>query len=122
MRDRRYYVYMLTGSSRRVLYTGVTRSLANRLTEHRAGKSAFPAKYRAFRLVYYEQFEWVQNAIAREKQIKGWRRARKEELVRAMNSRWEDLAPRFGLSVWPEPQDPSLCSATVCFVKVCGGG
>ena len=110
MSDRRYYVYLLTSSSRRVLYTGVTRSLSNRLTEHRAGKSAFTAKYKAFRLVYYEQFEWIQNAINREKQIKGWRRDRKEELVRTINPRWEDLAPRFGLKVWPEPQDPSLRS------------
>ena len=55
MSDRRHCVYLLTSSSRRVLYAGVTRSLSNRLTEHRAGKSVFTAKYKAFRLVYYEQ-------------------------------------------------------------------
>ena len=96
MREHCYYVYLLTGSSRRVLYTGVARNLATRLTQHRAGESEFTAKYKVFRLVYYEQFDWIQNAIEREKQIKGWTRDRKEELVRTMNPRWEDLAPKFG--------------------------
>ena len=110
MKEHSYHVYMLTSSSRRVLYTGVAKSVAARLVQHRAGESEFTAKYKAFRLVYYEQFEWIQNAIDREKQIKGWKRQRKEELVRTMNPRWDDLAPQFGLDAWPQPQDPSLRS------------
>jgi putative endonuclease len=110
MHGKCYYVYMLTSSSRRVLYTGVARNLARRLVEHRAGESKFTAKYKVFRLVYYEQFEWIQNAIDREKQIKGWKRDCKEDLVCIMNPKWEDFAPQFGLDVWPQPQGPSLRS------------
>ena len=84
--------------------------MAARLAQHRAGESEFTAKYKAFRLVYYEQFERIQIAIDREKQIKGWKRRKKEELVRGMNPQWDDFAPRFGLNVWPQPQDPSLRS------------
>ncbi|HZC43217.1 MAG TPA: GIY-YIG nuclease family protein [Acidobacteriaceae bacterium] len=112
MKEHRYYVYLLTSSSRRVLYTGVARDLAKRLMQHRAGESEFTAKYKAFRLVYYEPFEWIQNAIDREKQIKGWKRQRKEELVREMNPRWEDFAPRFGLEVWPKSQAPEVVEAS----------
>ncbi|MHB8387975.1 MAG: GIY-YIG nuclease family protein [Acidobacteriaceae bacterium] len=86
MTEHCYYVYMLSSSTRRVLYTGVARSLATRLVQRRAGESEFTAKYKAFRLVYFEQFEWIQNAIDREKQIKGWKRQRKEELVRGDQS------------------------------------
>ena len=112
MKQHCYYVYLLTSSSRRLLYTGVARDLAKRLMQHRDGESGFTAKYKVFRLVYYESFEWIQHAIDREKQIKGWKRQRKEELVRNMNPRWEDFAPRFGLEVWPKPQGPEVAEAS----------
>ena len=102
--ERFFYVYLLTSSSRRVLYTGVTNSLIRRLHEHRAGECEFTAKYRAFRLVHLESFIDIRNAIDREKTIKGWRRARKDELVASKNPQWRDLAADFGLPAWPPPK------------------
>src|SRR4051794_2493408 len=91
--QHQYFVYMLQSSSRRVLYTGVTNALVTRVVEHRSGKNrkSFAAKYRAFRLVYYEEYSGIRSAIAREKEIKGWTRAKKDALVRSMNPQWQDL-------------------------------
>jgi putative endonuclease len=93
MRDHQYFVYMLNSSSRRVLYTGVTNALTTRVMEHRRGeyRNSFTAQYRSFRLVYYEEFADVRSAIAREKQIKGWTRAKKNALVTSANPQWRDL-------------------------------
>ncbi len=89
---RTYWVYILASRSR-VLYTGVTNDLARRVKEHRAGLTpSFSQRYRVTRLVYFEQFGYIRNAIAREKQIKGWVRARKLELIEARNPTWADLA------------------------------
>ena len=84
---------MLNSSSRRALYTGVTNALVTRVLEHRAASNpkSFTAQYRAFRLVYYEEFLDVRGAIARERQIKGWTRAKKNALVASMNPKWRDL-------------------------------
>ena len=101
--DYTYFVYMLNSSSRRALYTGITNALTTRVMEHRRGESrkSFTAQYRAFRLVYYEEFRDVRAAIAREKQIKGWTRAKKNALVASMNPQWRDLIAewesKFGL-------------------------
>ncbi|HEV2671759.1 MAG TPA: GIY-YIG nuclease family protein [Gemmatimonadales bacterium] len=89
---RTYWVYVLASRSR-VLYIGVTNDLARRLNEHKQGLiPGFTQKYRVNRLVYFEQFSDIRDAIAREKQIKGWVRARKVELIEARNRTWEDLA------------------------------
>lgn len=101
--DYKYFVYMLNSASRRVLYTGVTNALTARVIEHRRAQNpkSFTAHYRAFRLVYYEEFGDVRAAIAREKQIKGWTRAKKNALVVSMNPQWRDLITewerKFGL-------------------------
>src|SRR5437763_80946 len=101
--DYTYFVYMLNSSSRRALYTGITNALTTRVMEHRGAEhpKAFTAQYRAFRLVYYEEFGDVRAAIAREKQIKGWTRAKKNALVASMNPQWRDLIAewesKFGL-------------------------
>src|SRR5437868_899735 len=93
MRERHYYVYMLQSASRRALYTGITNSLLKRKDQHEAAAdSTFVGRYRAQRLVYFESFVDVRNAIRREKQIKGWTRARKEALVRSLNPQWRDLS------------------------------
>ncbi len=85
-RERLYYVYMTTSSSRRALYTGLTNSIYGRHDQHLdADHSTFVGRYRAFRLVYVEVFRDVRNAIAREKEVKGWTRAKKEALVRSTN-------------------------------------
>jgi len=109
-KEHLFYVYMTTSSSRRALYAGVTNNIYNRHDQHRAsGDSSFVGRYRAFRLVYVEVFRDVRNAIAREKQIKGWTRARKDALIRSANPQWRDLSADFGKQFQPEkkPQDPS---------------
>jgi putative endonuclease len=98
-RQRRYYVYMLSSKSR-VLYVGVTGALMVRVLRHKAGRgSAFTRKYRVNRLVWFQRFEHVGNAIARETEIKAWRREKKVALIRENNPTWEDLAADWGQRV-----------------------
>ncbi|WIM09374.1 GIY-YIG nuclease family protein [Enhydrobacter sp.] len=87
-----YYVYILTNASRQVMYVGVTNNLENRVAEHREGKGGdFTRRYRVGTLVYAEDYKYVEDAIAREKEIKGWRRSKKDALVEAVNPSWADL-------------------------------
>ena len=89
---RAYYVYILASHSRR-LYVGVTRDLVRRLAEHRAGtRPGFSQRYRVHRLVYCEDTRDVRVAIAREKELKGWGRRKKVELIESVNAGWLDLA------------------------------
>ena len=90
MSRRSLWVYLLASRSR-ALYVGVTNDLGRRLTEHRSG-SGHAARYRTFRLVYAEEHADPRVAIAREKQIKGWRRAKKVALVERENPTWRDLS------------------------------
>ena len=86
-------VYILTNSWRRVLYTGVTSDLTRRLDQHRSdGGSGFTTRYRVNKLVYFESFDRIEDAIAREKQIKGGSRADKIALIESVNPDWKDLA------------------------------
>ena len=87
-----YYVYMMTNQYRNVLYTGVTNDLARRVYEHRNHliKDSFTARYHVTKLVYFEATEDVKSALEREKQIKSWKRARKDALVESQNPTWED--------------------------------
>ena len=88
-----FYVYILSSRSR-AIYVGITNHLARRLREHREGRgSAFTQKYRIHQLVYYEPYETVRSAILREKQIKGWLRAKKVALIESVNPGWSDLTP-----------------------------
>jgi len=93
MREYRFFVYMLNSSSRRALYTGMTNAVIKRVNEHRSqtDKRSFTAQYRAYRLVYYEEFADIDRCIRREKEIKGWTRAKKDALVESMNPKWRDL-------------------------------
>ncbi len=92
--QKRYFVYILTNAGGTVLYVGFTNDLSGRVDEHAAGcGSAFTKKYRVHRLLYFEEYGDVRQAIAREKQIKGWRRSKKEVLIRSMNPRLENLRP-----------------------------
>jgi putative endonuclease len=87
-----YYVYILTNASRQVMYVGVTSNLENRVAEHRSGKGGgFTRRYRVGTLVYAEDYKYVEDAIAREREIKGWRRSKKDALVAAANPSWADL-------------------------------
>ncbi len=88
-----YYVYMMTNVSRVVLYTGVTNDLERRVWEHQHGGSkGFTKTYRVTHLVYHETYNQVDDAIAREKEIKGWRRSKKNALVETLNPCWNDLS------------------------------
>jgi len=87
-----YYVYILS-SFTRTLYVGVTNNLQRRLYEHQQKQvPGFTAKYNVNRLVHYEVFTQVRDALAREKQIKSWSRRRKEQLIESTNPQWEDLS------------------------------
>tara|TARA_Y100001933_G_scaffold108894_2_gene109060 strand:+ start:43634 stop:43984 length:351 start_codon:yes stop_codon:yes gene_type:complete len=84
-----YYVYILTNQHKTVLYTGMTNNLAKRLYQHRENirekSKTFVARYKCSHLLYYEEFTWVQEAIAREKEIKGWVRRKKLDLIKGSN-------------------------------------
>ena len=98
-----YYVYMLTNGSG-TLYTGVTNDLLRRVFEHRSKLVAgFTRKYNVTRLVYYEVTEDILSAIRREKQIKGWLRAKKVALIVSVNPNWNDLSDE-----WFEEKDSSV--------------
>ena len=92
MIDRTYYVYILTNASR-TLYVGVTNSLERRMHQHRMKTvPGFASQYNITMLVYYEAFERPDDAIAREKQLKRWSRAKKVALVESLNPSWADLS------------------------------
>src|SRR5258708_24013933 len=94
--EKRYYVDIMASRSL-TFYTGVTGDIHHRALQHRAGEIAgFTKKYHIDRLVYYETFKYVNNAIAREKQIKAWTRAKRIALIKAMNPAWQDLAEGWG--------------------------
>lgn len=90
-----YFVYIITNKNKTVLYTGVTNDLKTRLQQHMYDsinqKKTFAGKYNAFYLLYYERFEWVQHAIKREKEIKGWSRSKKINLINSLNPNWNFL-------------------------------
>jgi len=88
-----YYVYMLTNERNTVLYTGVSNDLERRLYEHRnATSEGFTTKYNVCKLVYFEESSDIKAAIAREKQIKGWSRKKKDALIDSVNPDWRDLS------------------------------
>lgn len=92
-----YYVYILA-SVKRALYVGMTNDLRRRMYEHKTGAgTSFGTRYRIDRLVYFECGSDVRGVIEREKQLKGWRRQRKIDLIESQNPEWEDLADRVGL-------------------------
>ena len=90
--DRQYYVYILTNRTR-TLYVGVTNDLERRMYEHKNKLvPGFASKYNITWLAYYEQTSDVESAIAREKQIKSWRRDKKVALIESLNPQWKDLS------------------------------
>jgi putative endonuclease len=92
-RDHRYYVYLLTNKSDKVMYVGVTNQLERRVYEHKTKMiPGVTEKYNVNKLVYFEDTHDVRAAIAREKEIKQWRREKKNNLVVAVNPEWKDLS------------------------------
>ncbi len=89
---KQYYVYMMTNKSNTVLYTGVTSDLVRRAYEHKEKLTeGFTKKYKVRKLVYYEIFLDIANAIQREKQLKGYLRRKKVQLIESLNKDWKDL-------------------------------
>mgnify|MGYP001546983577 CR=1 FL=1 len=90
-----YFLYIVTNKNKRVLYTGVTNNLKRRLFEHeqdaKTHKIHYAGKYNAYYLIYWERFEYVNHAIKREKEIKGWLRSKKEKLTTEFNPEWKFL-------------------------------
>ena len=90
-----YYIYFLSSSNNSALYIGVTNDLERRIEEHRSGLiPGFTQKYNCHKLVYYEQYSDVNEAIAREKQLKKWSRSKKNGLVEKTNPEWKELYPK----------------------------
>ena len=103
--SKSYFVYMITNKTNAVLYTGITSNLERRTYEHKEGKvKGFTQRYNCKKLVYFEQFSAPENAILREKEIKGWLRAKKDELVNAVNPNWVDISE----NNYQFPRYPSL--------------
>ncbi len=97
-RDYTFYVYILTNPTKTTLYVGFTNSLTRRLGQHRNNKGqfkTFAGRYHCYNLIYYEIFQYVNEAIAREKQIKRWSRAKKEALINTKNPNWHSLNLNF---------------------------
>ena len=93
---KEYYVYIMSNKTNSTLYIGVTNDIIRRAEEHKNGVvDGFSNKYNTHKLVYYEQTNDVDSAIAREKQLKGWIRAKKEKLINAKNPEWKDLSEEF---------------------------
>jgi putative endonuclease len=93
MTTHQYYTYMLTNRWHNVLYIGVTKSLEVRVWQHKAKLlSGFTKDYNCDQLVYFEIYERIEQAIAREKQLKGWRRAKKDALIARTNPELKDLS------------------------------
>jgi putative endonuclease len=89
-----YWVYILAGAIGGTLYIGVTNDLVRRVYEHKTGAvPGFTGRYRIHRLVYFEQFDDIENAIRREKRLKKWNRSWKIRLIKVLNPNWDDLFP-----------------------------
>jgi len=101
-----YFVYIMTNPTK-TLYVGVTNNLPRRVREHKTSiASGFSAKYKLNRLVYFERFRNVDNAIEREKRIKGWLRIRKTALIISINPGWRDLSEKWSEHHQYQPQSP----------------
>jgi putative endonuclease len=94
MKDHNYFVYIITNPARTVLYVGVTNNLRRRIQEHyeqRGRQKTFAGRYFCFNLVYFERFSYPNHAISREKEIKKWRREKKDALINSFNPEWRFL-------------------------------
>jgi putative endonuclease len=114
MNDHEYYVYILANTFHR-LYSGVTNSLIVRVSQHKTAKdpNSFTARYGINRLVYFERFQYIQDAIRRETEIKGWLRIKKISLIVQHNPTWRDLSEDFGKPI--EPFDESKMRPPITF-------
>lgn len=93
---KNYFVYFMASKNTKALYIGVTNSLVRRVYEHKFhAVEGFTSKYNCVNLVYFEEASSVEDAIAREKQLKKWGRIKKENLINQVNPKWDDLSKEF---------------------------
>ena len=106
-KPKRFHVYIMTNGPRsHVLYTGITGNLGRRVFQHKNKLvPGFTSRYNLTRLVYYQRFVYPDAAIAREKEIKGWRRSKKIRLIESMNPHWYDLAESWANRYKPSTQN-----------------
>ena len=100
MREHRYAVYIMASRSHN-FYVGVTNDIGRRVREHKSLREGFTARYNIDRLVWYKIYGDVRDAIAREKQIKPWRREKKIRLIESLNPTWQDLSEEWGKPILP---------------------
>jgi putative endonuclease len=114
MHEHQYFMYMLTNTVRRPIYTGVSNSIMRRQAEHKekADPDSYTAKYNLNRLVYFEQFQYINNAIDREKQVKPWSRKKKIALIESMNPKWDDLSRDWGKPIGNRGPSTPVAAAT----------
>src|ERR1043166_9494881 len=102
MRDHDYWIYIVTNRHNTTLYIGMTNDLLRRIAEHKRGEiKDFTQRYHLTRLVWFEHFRHMDDAIACEKKLKGWLRSKKNALIEEKNLRWFDLAADWQI---PEPR------------------
>ena len=102
-----YFIYITTNPAKTVLYTGVTNNLEVRMIEHylnRGKESSFAGKYHCYNLLHYERYQYIQHAIAREKEIKGWLKIKKLDLIKSENPNLNFLN-KVLFTVWPPEKD-----------------
>ncbi len=107
MEEYIFFVYIVTNPAKKSLYIGVTNNLVERLDEHyqkRGNDETWAGKYYCYKLIYYETFKYIDKAIEREKQLKGWTRAKKEFLIKTMNPNWDFLNDQFKRDPSVEPR------------------
>ena len=107
MKVQYYYVYILTNFSKKVLYIGITNNLSRRVCEHyfnRGDPATFCGRYYCYWLIYYEEYESIKRAIEREKELKGWKRFRKHELIQSENAGWRFLNAEV-CEFWPPNEE-----------------
>ena len=98
MKEHNYYIYILSNWNNKIIYVGMTNDLIRRIYEHKNKiVNGFTKKYNLNKLVYYEYTSDVNSAIRREKEIKKWRREKKNNLIETINKNWIDLSRDFGL-------------------------
>lgn len=99
MWDKKFYIYIMTNKWNTALYTGFTNDLFIRINQHKDGKGGvFTNKYKCIKLIYFEEFDYVNDALARENELKGWSREKKKGLVNQSNPDWKDLSEGWGIN------------------------
>ena len=100
-KEHKYYTYILTHEKNHIFYVGVTNNIERRISEHKKGTyGSHVGRYNIKKLVYFEEHQWIQTAIKREKTIKKWKREWKINIITEQNPNWIDLSKEWDLSIY----------------------